>query len=35
MSENVFFNPGQSVSSDYDFDKAYVCLLYTSDAADD
>ncbi len=24
MSENVFFNPGQSVSSDYDFDKAYV-----------
>ncbi|GEN48823.1 hypothetical protein [Ligilactobacillus pobuzihii] len=24
MSENVFFNPGQSISSDYDFNKAYV-----------
>lgn len=24
MSEDVFFNPGQSVSSDYDFNKAYV-----------
>ena len=24
MSENVFFNPGQSISSSYDFDKAYT-----------
>ncbi|GBG94352.1 hypothetical protein LFYK43_08110 [Ligilactobacillus salitolerans] len=24
MSEDVFFNPGQSISSDYDFNKAYV-----------
>ncbi|KRM17882.1 hypothetical protein FC40_GL001090 [Ligilactobacillus hayakitensis DSM 18933 = JCM 14209] len=24
MSEDVFFNPGQSISSSYDFSKAYV-----------
>lgn len=24
MSENVFFNPGQSLASEYDFDKAYI-----------
>lgn len=29
MSENVFFNPGQSISSSYDFDKAYtVAKIY-------
>lgn len=24
MSENVFFNPGQAIASDYDYNKAYV-----------
>ncbi|WP_286028483.1 hypothetical protein [Ligilactobacillus agilis] len=24
MSENVFFNPGQAIASDFDFNKAYV-----------
>lgn len=24
MSEDVFFNPGQSIASDYDYNKAYV-----------
>lgn len=24
MSEDVFFNPGQSISSDFDYNKAYV-----------
>lgn len=24
MSEDVFFNPGQSISSDFDYNKAYI-----------
>ena len=24
MSENFFFNPGDSIASEYDFDSAYV-----------
>lgn len=24
MNEDVFFNPGQSIASDYDYNKAYV-----------
>ena len=24
MSENIFFNPGDSIASDFDFNKAYV-----------
>ncbi|KRN89411.1 hypothetical protein [Ligilactobacillus ceti] len=24
MSENVFFNPGNSIASDYDYQKAYI-----------
>ena len=24
MSENIFFNPGNSIASDFDFNKAYV-----------
>lgn len=34
MSENVFFNPGDSISSDYDFNKAYVSAqIYHNKAA--
>ncbi|WP_290033492.1 hypothetical protein [Ligilactobacillus cholophilus] len=24
MNEDVFFNPGQSIASDYDYNKAYI-----------
>ena len=24
MSENIFFNPGDSIASDFDFENAYV-----------
>lgn len=33
MSENIFFNPGQSIASEYDFNKAYIAAkLYHSKA---
>lgn len=33
MSENIFFNPGQSIASEYDFNKAYVAAkLYHAKA---
>lgn len=34
MSENVFFNPGQSISSSYDFDKAYTAAKIYHKKAD-
>lgn len=34
MSESVFFNPGQSISSSYDFGKAYTAAkIYHKKAA--
>ncbi len=34
MSENIFFNPGDSIASDFDFENAYVAAqIYHHKAA--